>query len=78
MLAAEVLVPVLEPHTTLNALSRLLFQGSELPHTIDVPLTSAAPQTIDALHTIDDPQTTEFEATLEFPYTSETTPVCGL
>ena len=71
-------VPVLDPQTTLNALRALLFQGSELPQTTDVPLTSEEPQTTEVPHTTELPQTTEFGDTLEFPYTSEIVPVCGL
>ncbi len=38
-------VPVLDPHTTLNALVVLSFQGSELPQTTDDPQTTELPQT---------------------------------
>ena len=60
-------VPVLDPQTTLNALSALLFQGIELPQTTEVPLTTDEPQTTELPQTTDDPQTTELGATLEFP-----------
>jgi len=76
-LVACVPVPVLEPQTTLKALSRLLFQGNELPQTTELPLTFA-PQTTEEPHTTDEPQTTEFTETLLFPLTSETAPVFGL
>jgi hypothetical protein len=66
-------VPVLEPQTTLKALSTLLFQGNELPHTTELPVT-LAPQTTEAPQTTDEPQTTEFTETLLFPLTSETVP----
>src|SRR5580700_10937166 len=58
-LLAEVLVPRLEPQTTLNALSRLLFQGKELPQTTELPVTFA-PQTTDVPQTTEEPHTTEF------------------
>ena len=64
-------VPVLAPHTTLKALNRLSFQGSELPHTTEVPFTFA-PHTTDVPHTTEVPQTTEFGRTNEFPLLSET------
>ena len=51
-------VPVLEPQTTLNALSKLSFQGNEAPQTTELPLTFA-PQTTEVPHTTDVPQTTE-------------------
>src|SRR5580704_18010197 len=65
-LVACVPVPRLEPHTTLNALRRLLFQGSELPQTTELPVTFV-PQTTDVPHTTELPQTTEPAATLLFP-----------
>ena len=65
-------VPVLDPHTTLNALVVLSFQGSELPQTTDDPHTTELPQTTELPHTTELPQTTELLATLEFPYTIET------
>ena len=66
-LDADALEPVLEPQTTLNALSALLFHGNELPQTTDVPFTSDEPQTTEVPHTTEVPQTTELLATLEFP-----------
>lgn len=71
-LEAVVLVPVLDPQTTLNALSVLSFQGSELPQTTDVPFTIELPQTTEVPQTTELPQTTEVEATVEFPFTNET------
>ena len=67
-LEAEVLVPVLDPQTTLNALRVLSLQGIELPHTTELPFTIAVPQTTEVPQTTDVPQTTELEATVEFPY----------
>lgn len=71
-LEAEVLVPVLDPQTTLKALRVLSLQGIELPHTTELPFTIAVPQTTEVPQTTDVPQTTELEATLEFPYESVT------
>src|ERR1700720_2332793 len=64
-------VPVLDPQTTLNALSWLLFQGSALPQTTELPLI-LAPQTTEVPHTTDDPQTTDTGRIVEFPFVSET------
>ena len=65
-LVACVPVPVLEPQTTLKALSKLLFQGNELPQTTEEPVT-LEPQTTDDPQTTEEPQTTDVEATLPFP-----------
>ena len=77
-LVASIPVSVIDPQTTLKALSELVFQGSELPQTTEMPLTTEEPHTTELPHTTDDPQTTEVGATLELPYTSETVPVCEL
>src|SRR5580698_9256998 len=74
-LVAEVPELVLAPQTTLKALNRLLFQGSEVPQTTEVPLTVEVPQTTEVPHTTEVPQTTELGDTVVFPYTSETVPL---
>src|SRR5579864_5034905 len=76
-LVACVPVPVLEPQTTLNALSALLFQGKDAPQTTELPLTFA-PQTTEDPQTTEEPQTTEPAETLPFPFTSVTMPVAWL
>src|ERR1700756_342013 len=76
-LVAEV-VPVLAPQTTLNALSVLSFQGTEAPHTTDVPFTTEAPQTTEVPQTTELPQTTEVEDRVELPSTRVIVWVRGL
>lgn len=67
-------VAVLEPHTTLKALVNGLFQGIELPHTTDVPVTFE-PHTTELPQTTEEPQTTEDGASEELPYASVIVPV---
>ncbi len=66
-------LPVLEPQTTLKAVSRSSFQGSGLLHTTELPLT-LEPQMVDHDHCRDEPQITERAGMLLFPFTRETVP----
>jgi hypothetical protein len=71
------LVPLDEPHTTLNPLVTLLPQTTELPHTTELPETFA-PHTTDDPHTTDVPHTTDEGDTELFPFDTVTVPVEAL